>query len=402
MKIQVKAGNDLRAKLATTVSVDNLLTEPVKNSLQNNATVVRIDYNDNKVTVADNGDGFDHNKDKTGMNEFEKYFVFGNSYTKSSKQLNLGEMGIGGKAANDRLSDIKNTHWTITSKNKHNKSHRLTFKSTDEQYIQDLQPDLIEVPQHETQIPWTTGARIEIHNVNPQIKQDGWPDHAIRDNLQLFFNMLYFQTKDQNRPFNLWLNGKQIQFNNTLPGDPWMHERVNFKYMEDGRQHNSWYELKLNMIESDTKSLLNCVDLVSYTRVQKMYLNPNTIEQVIEREFEHATSQDIVAWWAKHIRGYILCPDITDVKDSNGMGAKDLSHHRIHPDHPITKPFLESLHAKVGTRVHHHLEHILDPKTQLQKTLNRVTGEIYKSFNVPQEFVRTEHHTVTEIKTITK
>ena len=402
MKIQVKAGNDLRAKLATTVSVDNLFTELVKNSLQNNATVVRIDYNDNKVTIVDNGDGFDHNKDDTGMNEFEKYFVFGNSYTKSNKQLNLGEMGIGGKAANDRLSDIKNTHWTITSKNKHNKSHRLTFKSTDEQYIQDLQPDLIEVPQHETHIPWPTGARIEIHNVNPQIKQDGWPDDAIRDNLQLFFNMLYFQTKDRNRPFNLWLNNKQIQFNNTLPGDPWMHERVSFKYMKDGKQHNSWYELKLNVIETDTRSLLNCVDLVSYTRVQKMFLNPNTTEQVIKREFVHATSQDIVAWWAKHIRGYVLCPDITDVKDSNGMGAKDLSHHRIHPDHPITKPFLESLHAKVGARVHSHLEHILDPKTQLQNTLNRVTREIYKSFNVPQEFVRTEHHTVTEIKTINK
>jgi hypothetical protein len=38
----------------------------------------------------------------------------------------------------------------------------------------------------------------------------------------------------------------------------------------------------------------------------------------------------------------------------------------------------------------------------LQQTLNRVTGEIYKSFDVPQEFVRTEHHTVTDIKTINK
>lgn len=402
MKIQVKAGNDLRAKLATTVSVDNLFTELVKNSLQNNATIVRINYNNNKVTVIDNGDGFDHTTDDTGMNEFEKYFVFGNSYTKQSKQLNLGEMGIGGKAANDRLSDIKNTHWTITSKNKHNKSHRLTFKSTDEQYIQDLQPDLIEIPQHETQIPWATGARLDIHNVNPQIKQNGWPDDAIRDNLQLFFNMLYFQTKDQNRPFDLWLNDKQIQFNNTLPGKPWMTDRVNFKYAKDGKQFNSWYELKLNEIETGTRSLLNNVDLVSYTRVQKMYLNPFTIEQVLKREFVHATPSDVTTWWSKHIRGYVICPDITDVKDSNGMGAKDLSHHRLHPDHPITKPFLESLHAKVGTHIHNHLEHILDPKTQLQKTLNRVTGEIYKSFNVPQEFVRTEHHTVTEIKTIYK
>ncbi len=402
MKIQVKAGNDLRAKLATTVNVDNLFTELVKNSLQNNATLVRIDYNNNHVVVLDNGGGFDHVRDETGMNEFEKYFVFGNSYTKSNKHLNLGEMGIGGKAANDRLSDIKNTHWTITSRNKHNKSHRLTFKSTNEQFIQDLQPDLIEVPQHETKIPWNTGARVEIHNVNPQIIQDGWPDQKIRENLQLFFNMLYYQTKDENRPFNLWLNGKQIQFNNTLPGDPWMQERVHFKYMKDDRQHNSWYDLKLNVIDMKEKSLLNNVDLVSYTRVQRLFLDHKILEQNKHRDFVHTTPQDVATWWFKHIRGYVMCPDITDVKDSNGMGAKDLSHHRLHQDHPITRPFLESLHKKVGCHIHNKLEHMMDPKTLLQQTLNRVTGEIYKSFDVPQEFVRTEHHTVTDIKTINK
>ena len=48
--------------------------------------------------ITDDGQGFDHEKDENGMNAFDKYFVFGNSYdTTNGKGLSLGQMGIGGK-----------------------------------------------------------------------------------------------------------------------------------------------------------------------------------------------------------------------------------------------------------------------------------------------------------------
>lgn len=388
MNIKIRAGNGLRARLATTVSFEDLFTELVKNSLQNNATRVHITYNKNKVRVVDDGDGFDHESDHTDMNEFEKYFVFGNSYTKQDKQLNLGEMGVGGKAANDKLSDINNTHWTIHTVNQHKKAFELQFKSTDETFLDQVQPELQEVSRQRTGIGTPTGTVVTVHNINPEIKQNGWPDQEIRDNLQLFFNMLHFQTKKQNRAFRLWVNNREIVFNNNLPGDRWLRGRHVFHYMMNGKKHKAWFDYRLNQLASrKDKHLLDCVDLISYTRVGALNLKHKHIDTSAH---EHVNNDDIVTHWNQRVRGYIMCPALSDVKDAQGMSAKDLSHHRLHPNHPVTKAFTNALHEFVVPKLLGVVNQYKDPDITARVVMNKAANTIFRSFNVPDEFITEE------------
>ena len=110
-EIQIKTGARISNILQSTVTYAQAFTELVKNSMQSGATFVEITLSDDNAIIKDNGIGFDHNKDENGMTGFEKYFVFGNSYDMSNGVgATLGQMGIGGKIANDKLSDNENTH----------------------------------------------------------------------------------------------------------------------------------------------------------------------------------------------------------------------------------------------------------------------------------------------------
>ena len=125
--IEIKTGSNLSRLLQSTVNIPQAFTELVKNSIQNFATSCSIElkhpfYEDDscQAIIIDDGQGFDHKKDENGMNAFDKYFVFGNSYdTTGGKGIRLGQMGIGGKLANDKLSHETDIHWTIETKNVH-------------------------------------------------------------------------------------------------------------------------------------------------------------------------------------------------------------------------------------------------------------------------------------------
>jgi hypothetical protein len=385
MNIKIRTGNGLRARLATTVTFENLFTELVKNSLQNNATRVEITYNNAQVRVVDNGVGFDHVADDSGLNEFEKYFVFGSSYTKQDKRLNLGEMGVGGKAANDKLSDISNTHWTIHTINKHGKAFEMAFKSTDEKYLDQVQPQLREIDRGQAQINFPTGTRVTIHNVNPEIIQSGWPHEDIEKNLQLFFNMLYYQTKSQNNTFELFVNGKQIKFNRELPGDRFLQGTRVFTYNIAGQNRQATYEYQLNHLHKRSgKHLLKFVDLVSYTRIREIRLNPAYIDT---SKYEHFDSNMVCDYWNKQIRGYILCPALSDVKDNNGMSAKDLTHHNLNPNHPVTVAFYKDLHEFISEPLCRRINDMTNPDKFAEKTMNHVARTIASRFNIPDNFV---------------
>lgn len=384
--IQIRTGNGLRPRLASTVNFGNLFTELIKNSLQNNATNVWIGYNKQHVKVIDDGIGFDDVKDSTGMNDFEKYFVYGESYTKSDKHLNLGQMGIGGKAANDRLSDIKNTHWSIGTINKHNRCYIMSFKSSDEKFLDQIKPTLKQSSREECGINTATGTAITIHNLNKQLLESGFPDKEIKKNIQQFFNMLYFQTKKQNRTFNIYVNGELIKFNDSLPGRPWMNETRTIYYRANGNQHSCTYNLRLNSIRGQqVQSLLNCVDLISYTRICKYSLDPQRINKRIQNKY--LTWEHIYHFWENNIRGYITCDALSDVRDANGLAAKDLTHHNLNNDHPIT----QALHADINNIMYNKistiLRHVLDPDTYAQDVLNHVTHTISNNFNIPNKFM---------------
>ena len=387
MELKIRTGNQIRARLATTVTFENVFTELVKNSLQNNAKNVYINYNNSRVVVLDDGGGFDHLKDETGLNEFDKYFVYGNSYSKKDKTLNLGEMGVGGKAANDKLSNIKDTHWSIYTTNKHGKSFQMDFKSSNENYLDEVKPTLKEIKKTQTGINTSTGTRIVIHKLNTQLLDSGWPDKEIQKNLQLFFNMLFFQTEKQNRAFKLFVNGKEIKFNKSLPGDKWLEGKRIFICKINGKNTRLEYKYKLNHLTkeaSQEKSLLQYVDLVSYTRVRELRLNPSLIDS---SEYEFFNSTDVCEYWNRQIRGYITCPGLSDVKDENGMSAKDLTHHRLNPNHPVTKAFYNDFHKFISKPLCSKINDFTNPDKFAEKTLHHVSKIIYSGFNIQDEFI---------------
>ena len=74
-KIKIKVGSSLSAILQSTVNIPQAFTELVKNSMQNLATYVKIDFRDDKIYIEDDGCGFDDIEDSSGKNDFDKYFV---------------------------------------------------------------------------------------------------------------------------------------------------------------------------------------------------------------------------------------------------------------------------------------------------------------------------------------
>lgn len=396
-EIQIRTGSSMRALLQTTVGFDNLFTELVKNSLQNNATLVRINFNDKFATVLDNGTGFDHVKDESGLNEFEKYFVYGSSFTKSDKRLNLGQMGIGGKAANDKLSDLHNTHWEIETVNKRGAAFRLTFKSTgDEKYLNQIKPIVTEIHRKQCKVPprLKTGCIITIFNLNKQLITNGWPEQDIINNLQLFFNMLHFQSKNVN--FKLFVNNKPINFSNQLPGKPWKHGTFNFPYMMDGEKKTSSYKLMLNIVPPRYKHFITSTDIISYTRVGKFPVDIQYLKEIFDKKkWAYISANDVVAHFQHNIRGYIICEDISDVRDSTGLGAKDLTHHRLNPDHPLTKPFIRDITRKLYNWVSPVLNHQRDPDVKMERIINNVASIVYKNFNIPDKFITEKENTIT-------
>jgi hypothetical protein len=152
----------------------------------------------------------------------------------------------------------------------------------------------------------------------------------------------------------------------------------------------------LNRVDPRTKHLLNCVDLVSYTRVSSINWDQKRLQRVfaMDDRFKHVTPRQLSQHLNSHIRGYVMCDALSDVKDDTGMSAKDLSHHRLNPDHPVTQAFLDSLYRHVGKDIIHTLNKKNDPNTKLSNTLNRVCNIMFKHFNIPDEFITTKQNTV--------
>ena len=177
--IQIKTGARISNILQSTVTYEQAFTELVKNSMQSGATFVDITLNADSVVVIDNGIGFDHEADENGMTGFEKYFVFGNSYDMSNGSgPTLGHMGIGGKIANDKLSDSSNTLWTIETKNQKGKSFLVTYQPGKTEFLDDYAPGITELS--ESNVTTDHGTIVTISNLDLPILKNGWNLSRIR------------------------------------------------------------------------------------------------------------------------------------------------------------------------------------------------------------------------------
>ena len=112
-------------------------------------------------------------------------------------------MGIGGKLANDKLSNEIDIHWTIETKNKHGKCFLVKYKPDGVEFLNEYSPELTEITAEECSITTDTGTKITIATLKNNIQKEGWPSAAIKGELCTFFGFLLPQLEKEGKKFDL-------------------------------------------------------------------------------------------------------------------------------------------------------------------------------------------------------
>ncbi len=357
-KIQIKTGSNISKILQSTVNVPQAFTELVKNSLQNESSFCKIKLNKNSASILDDGNGFDHKEDESGMNGFDKYFVFGNSYDQTQGSgVRLGHMGIGGKLANDKLSSEKGTNWSIETKNKHGKCFLINYNPEKSlEFLSDYSPSIVELNPKESSIKTETGTLIKINNIKEKIKKEGWPLQKIENELSTFFGFLVPELEKKGKKFELFINGQSLKFSYRLPGSNIGLISKKFNYDYYGEKKQAIVNFRLSFVH-DVKMIenhpLKNIDIISKVKICKFSLDNHDLvtkhtEKTLERKGEGSFVETgtIYELFNKLI-GFISCDALSDVLDETGMPAKDLSHHYIRDDHPVTQPFYNEIYKVV-------------------------------------------------------
>ena len=355
-KIQIKTGSNISSLLQSTVNISQAFTELVKNSIQNLATQIDIVISDNEVSVTDNGKGFDHVADSSGKNDFDRYFVFGNSYDNTSGQgIRLGHMGIGGKLANDKLSDV-NTNWTIVTKNKHSKAFRMDYKPPKTEFLDDYNPVVTEVTYDDSYFAHGTGTKIIINTLNKRLINSleaelGWAKKEIRS----FFGVLIQNSKKSNKEIKISLNGEDLSFDYDLPGSSFLRKKINFTYHNGIEEQESSVDFNLFKItdRSQIKGLpVRGVEIIAGVKICELKLDDSDLveeiyKKISEKEGKEISPEASVLHLFNKLIGFVVCDDLGSVLDETGMPAKDLSHHALRQDHFIVQPFLRAIYERL-------------------------------------------------------
>lgn len=368
--IKIRTGANIQAVLQSTVNFPQAFTELAKNSLQNGATRCEIDIlqlNDSAIIkIIDNGRGFDHIKDtKTNMNDFEKYFIFGNSYdlNPTGSGPKLGAMGLGGKISNDKLSKPNSVSWQIHTKNKHGKCFIVDYNPpNDVEFLDDYSPSVREIPEQFSEIKTETGTEVRILNVNSDFLKSNFKKN-VKHELLKFFAHLVVSYQKQKKMLEIVFLGEKLAFSIDLNGSYRGIITRAFEYTLQGEKKYSMFQVKLNEIRGrrirrqKRNSMIKTIELISDVKINDFHLNNNEIiEKVLERLSKEENTEIDNSKFLGNIHnfiGYVECVDLSKVLDESGMPAKDLSHHGIRLDHPISIPFLEEAYYVIIKLAYH-------------------------------------------------
>ena len=390
--IQIKTGANLSRLLQSTVNIPQAFTELVKNSIQNFATFCSIElkhesFGDSACSaiITDDGQGFDHEKDpETDMNAFEKYFVFGNSYDLTEGQgIRLGQMGIGGKLANDKLSSETNIHWSIETKNKHGRCFIVDYSPSDSEFLNEYSPSLKEISQEDCSIKTSSGTKVIIHSAKSHIESDGWNKKAIDSELSTFFGFLVPQLEKDGKKFQLIVNGESLDFSYKLPGSniPIINRKFKYDYYGEERESNIEFRLSLVYDRSVIKNHpLKNIDVISKVKICPFHFSdPDLIKEVLtwleSKGDEALENEGKVHDIFNKLIGFISCDDLSEVLDNTGMPAKDLSHHGLRDDHPITLPFFKTCYEVILEWI---IEYIKLNEEEKMDILDALASEVSK------------------------
>lgn len=369
--IKIRTGANISNILQSTITYAQAFTELAKNSIQNGATNINIQLNKESIVFQDDGVGFDDSIDMNGLSGFDKYFVFGNSYDFSGGAgPRLGHMGIGGKIANDKLSDSDNVHWTIETKNKKGNSYLVTYKPNNSEFLDDYSPTIEKLNNSRL---LKSGTIITIKNLDKPITENGLNRESVEKELQDFFGHLIKNGKTE---IDIILNGESIKFDYTLIGYAFekMTERFSYILNKQEKSANVSFNLALLQNQNDVnQSTLDGVFVVSETKIHKLSIN----------DVFGSTSNKVSNLFSK-LRGFVVCEELSTILDHVGMPAKDLSHHSLREDHPLTKPF----YAKVSKIIqglltaYHEVKTKKIKPTAINNTLEDVVQMIVGNLNL--------------------
>ena len=97
---------------------------------------------------------------------------------------------------------------------------------------------------------------------------------------------------------------------------------------------------------------LKNIDIISKVKVCPFYLSDqdlldSTLDWLDGKNQEEFTERDKIQNVFSKLVGFISCDALSEVLDDTGMPAKDLSHHGLRDDHPVTKPFFEKCYKVI-------------------------------------------------------
>ena len=387
MKIKIKTGFNLSNILQSTVDYEQAFTELIKNSIQGGATNIEIFLTKEKAIVKDNGIGFDHTPDKKGMTGFDKYFVFGNSYDMNENgEIKMGHMGIGGKIANDKLSDNKNIHWTIETKNPHGKNFLITYQRKQSEFLDDYSPEVKELSEDECNIKTNHGTIITINNLDPILHQDGWRIDSIKREIKSFFGELVRSGKQ----LEISINQESLQFDYALSG--YKFEPIQTKFQFQHLNGEKTAEIKFNLCLLNEEIHQNEIDeiyITSQVKICKLDLyNHKLISQIINEKEVSDEIQDQLFKYLPKIKGFVNCKELSTELDHKGMPAKDLSHHMLREDHPITKPFYQATYETIINLLIAYLE-INKPEQDKrhERIATKIINKIVENLDIPKDLI---------------
>lgn len=346
MKIEIKTGASISKVLQTTITIPQALCELAKNSLQNGASSCWIELNESSAIIFDDGRGFNPQADSTGLNGFQKYFVFGSSFEQHSDVglLRLGKMGIGGKIANDRIASEKNPIWQITSKSQSGMWSVDYAPNEDDLYLSDQQIETkkINKVEHSHFSNLDSGLMIHIKNLKSSILLNGWPLDEIKKEISSYFS--------NSENFKIYINGENLSLKPFYVGTKIPEFSKTFSYKINGKTKKS--VVKFELYFARNKESINLlvgerIALYDFAKIKNISYIPLTLIEEELKSSKNPASKNIsaasVLAFFHSLMGRIICEDINNVLDESGLPAKDLSHHELRKDHPLTKPLEKAI-----------------------------------------------------------
>jgi len=159
----------------------------------------------------------------------------------------------------------------------------------------------------------------------------------------------------EKKEFNIILNGDSLEFDYTLPGYifPEISKEFTFEHTGETKIGNVKFNLSLMQNNDQIQNCpLDSVVIVSDVKVCNLTLdNESLIKEVYEsiskETGKKVNPQKSVRNLFAKLRGFVVSSELSDILDHTGMPAKDLSHHALREDHPVTNPFYEVVYKTI-------------------------------------------------------